>query len=156
MTYLLPRLASCEVCGGGLAFHLFLETDLPLIHPEAIIFFFSSITLGSILTWEGGRMKEERERKDKIGNKRGREEKTKDTSSSGLPEQNTADLTTWGKPVLTTEAESLASVQAAWVLLKPRGPTCRWCCLSVSLHVCPASLHCLPVSCPHEEVSHLK
>lgn len=92
MTYLLPRLASCEVCGGGLAFRLFLETELPLIHPETIVFFFSSIILGSILTWEGGRMKEKKERKDKTGNKRGREEKTKDTSSSGLPEQNTADL----------------------------------------------------------------
>lgn len=77
MTYLLPRLASCEVCGGGLAFHLFLETDLPLIHPEIIIFFFSSIMLGSVLTWEGGRMKEKKERKDKIGNKRGREKKDK-------------------------------------------------------------------------------
>lgn len=67
MTYLLPRLASCEVCGGGLAFRLFLETELPLIHPETMVFFFSSIILGSILTWEGGRMKEKKERKDKNG-----------------------------------------------------------------------------------------
>lgn len=76
-------------------------------------------------------MKEEKERKDKIGNKGGREEKTKDTSSSGLPEQNTADLMTWGKPVLTTEAESLASVQAAWVLLKPL-----WLNLQMVLYFC--------------------
>lgn len=83
MTYLLPRLASSEVCGGGLAFHLFLEIDLPLIHPETIIFFFSSIILGSILTWEGGRMKEKKERKDKIGNKRGKEENLRQPGGGG-------------------------------------------------------------------------